>query len=168
MGWTSVPSSSLFTEFGPAWVCTGLVCAVETEINSYLQLLCCIQKTSIMFLCSYPPWRVLTAFHPLFCSDTWAFRGARGTSGAEHSTRPYFLNFASIQEGGYSPWCWCHYWTSRHIFSRPFLIMTWRVSIPIYCFVCDDYMSHVYPKTRRISLDLELTGSYEQFDLGKL
>lgn len=167
MGWTSVPSSSLFTEFGPAWVYTCLVCAVETEINSYLQLLCCIQKTSIMFLCSYLPWRVLMTFHPLFCSDTWAFRGVRGTSGAEHSTGSYFPNLASIQEGGYSPWWWCHHWTSRHIF--PGHTLLWHEEF-LYLYTVLSVMTicHMYTQKQEEFPYLELTGSYEQFDVGKL
>ena len=44
------------------WVCTGLVYDVTTAVRSYVQPLCCVQKT--VFPCSCLPPQDLTLFPP--------------------------------------------------------------------------------------------------------
>lgn len=52
-GWGWLPASHIQDGFGPAWACTGLVCAVRTSVSVYMPLPCHISK--ILDPCSFPP-----------------------------------------------------------------------------------------------------------------
>lgn len=82
---------------------------------------------------------------------------------------PWTETYVQSKRSWILPCCWHHYWTCSPDFSRLVIIITWRFHIHVCvsvsvstCNVC----AGVSGSMKKASLELELRGSYKQFDVG--